>query len=286
MGQTFGTTAKLAALSHSKKYGQYVPKRGEDAARQNKDAFRRDRDDRDRLGVRKTSLAMVKQSKHLATTKTVLNEAGEFETRKGFTGDGLYARVDIPRFAVIGEYIGEVIHDERDARGESAYRLAAMDLPKGKRSAPLYTIDGEEPGVSSIVRYANALDAEEEMNAEFVQFPGPNAPIKKNTDMRVFLVAARDIKRGEEILTWYGEDTQLINTGVAPSQRATKAKKRTGPGLYELDRIVGQKRVSGRDVFNIRWKGYGKADDTWEPEGNLPSGEVAKWKRERRVGPV
>jgi hypothetical protein len=282
MGQTFGTTAKLAALSQSKRYGQYVPARGADAARRNKDAFRRDRDDRDKLGVRVTSLAVVAASKHLAKTKTLLNEAGEFETRKGVAGDGLYARVDIPRFAVIGEYIGKVIHDERDARGESTYRLAAMDLPKGKRGAPLYTIDGEDGSVSSIVRYANAMDAEEEMNAEFVQFPGPNAPLKKNTDMRVFLVAARDIKRKEEILTWYGEDTQLLNTGVAPTQGATKAKKRTGPGLYELDRIVGHKTVRGRDVFNIRWKGYGKADDTWEPEGNLPSGEVARWKRARR----
>ena len=43
---------------------------------------------------------------------------------------------------------------------------------------------------------------------------------------------------------------------------------------YEVKDIVGHKTERGVSYFLIRWKGYTKADDTWEPEETLSCPEI------------
>ena len=39
--------------------------------------------------------------------------------------------------------------------------------------------------------------------------------------------------------------------------------------IYEVEKIVKRKKIRGEDRFLIRWKGYDKGSDTWEPRENL-----------------
>ena len=41
-------------------------------------------------------------------------------------------------------------------------------------------------------------------------------------------------------------------------------------GHYFIDRLVGERKVNGFSEFKVRWSGWGKRHDTWEPELNLP----------------
>ncbi|OWF46651.1 M-phase phosphoprotein 8-like [Mizuhopecten yessoensis] len=41
--------------------------------------------------------------------------------------------------------------------------------------------------------------------------------------------------------------------------------------LYEVERIMGMSKASGKTLYKVRWRGYGAADDTWEPIENLQS---------------
>ncbi|TDG39490.1 hypothetical protein AWZ03_014088 [Drosophila navojoa] len=38
---------------------------------------------------------------------------------------------------------------------------------------------------------------------------------------------------------------------------------------FEVEAIVGHKSKNGESFFLVRWKGYGKEDDSWEPEAEL-----------------
>ena len=47
-------------------------------------------------------------------------------------------------------------------------------------------------------------------------------------------------------------------------------KESKGEGdYYELDKIIDVKKVKGKTLYLARWKGYGKDEDTWEPEENF-----------------
>lgn len=43
----------------------------------------------------------------------------------------------------------------------------------------------------------------------------------------------------------------------------------TSSNVYEVEAIVDHKRKNGRTYYKIRWKGYGKEDDTWQPYETL-----------------
>ncbi len=233
----------MADLAYSAEHEQYIPAQ----TKKNGQIFRRDAEDRDALGVRKTSLVEVKESEHLKRPRALLNNRGEPERRCSLHGDGLYASRNLPKFTVVGEYLGKIIHETANAKGKSNYRFAVVDLRDGRT---VYTIDGNDKEVSSIVRYANAADTLQQVNAEFVQFR-----------RRAFLVTTKKIKARDEIITWYGEDTEVINS-------SPKGKKRARD-VFLVDRIVARRQCAGKDAFLVKWQGYSDEHDSWEPEENI-----------------
>jgi Chromo (CHRromatin Organisation MOdifier) domain len=52
---------------------------------------------------------------------------------------------------------------------------------------------------------------------------------------------------------------------------------------YVIERLVGLRReADGSESYKVRWFGYTREEDTWEPPANLPSSMVQKYRR--RVG--
>lgn len=262
MGQAFGTARPQAELAYSKEHEQYIPAQ----TKQNAQIFKRDSADRDKLGVRETSLVYVKVSEHLKRPKVLRNKHGQLERRSSFKGDGLYAAQDLPKFTVVGEYIGEIIRDTAKARGKSDYRFAVVDLRNGQT---LHTIDGKDKEISSIVRYANAADTLQQVNAEFVQF-----------GKRAFLVTIKRIKADEELITWYGEDTEVINS--APKLKRKRSAK-PKEDVFLLERILQRRRRAGKDEFLVKWQGYTDEHSTWEPEENIFDEEELERARKLRL---
>ena len=255
----------VAELAYSERHEQYVPAQ----TRRNERAFQRDGDGngRDALGVRETPLAYAAPSAHLKRPPVLVNKRGELERRRSVDGDGLYARQDLPRFTVVGEYRGEIIEDAARARGKSSYRFAVVDLESGRT---VRTIDGKDEAASSIARYANAADTLEQVNAEFVQFRG-----------RVFLVATRPIAAREEIITWYGEDTDVINS--APKRKRASIRPKRQRDLFLLERIVARRRRAGNDEFLVKWQGYTDEHNSWVPEADIFDDEELERARKLRV---
>uniref|UniRef100_A0A1B0BBG0 Chromo domain-containing protein n=1 Tax=Glossina palpalis gambiensis TaxID=67801 RepID=A0A1B0BBG0_9MUSC len=72
-----------------------------------------------------------------------------------------------------------------------------------------------------------------------------------------------------------------IKDGGKDRQRKTSAEE---DQEYEVEQIVGHKMVRGVFHFLMRWKGYSKDDDTWEPEYVLNCPIILeKYKRKYRL---
>ena len=54
--------------------------------------------------------------------------------------------------------------------------------------------------------------------------------------------------------------------------------------LYKVEDILDSKKINGKIKYLIAWKGYGPADNTWEPEQNLTDCRelLLEFKRERQ----
>jgi len=39
--------------------------------------------------------------------------------------------------------------------------------------------------------------------------------------------------------------------------------------FFEVERILGKKKAGGSLLYQVRWKGFGPEEDTWEPARNL-----------------
>jgi hypothetical protein len=69
--------------------------------------------------------------------------------------------------------------------------------------------------------------------------------------------------------------TALGKDGVkrTPKHIADLASKNGQEKLYEVESIVGTATRFGKEVYEVKWKGYGSADNTYEPITNLPGYE-------------
>jgi SET domain-containing protein len=111
---------------------------------------------------------------------------------------GLFANRNFDKGEIIQEYIGKhITKEESDNKKKSTMYM--FEVKKYKKI--IKVIDGANKKTSSATRYANTvLKIDDPMkNSDFVQY-----------DERIYLKASRKIKRFEEIITYYGENTQNI----------------------------------------------------------------------------
>ena len=81
----------------------------------------------------------------------------------------------------------------------------------------------------------------------------------------------------EENLTGCQEliDNFLFEEKTRLRMEEERRKREDVEGHYEVGRIIEvQFKKSGSREFQVRWKGHGAADDTWEPEENLDCVEL------------
>ena len=62
-------------------------------------------------------------------------------------------------------------------------------------------------------------------------------------------------------------DLKQVKVIGEPFQTKKKQKKAEEESEYEVEKLVDKRVVGGG--ANVRWKGYGEADDTWESVKNL-----------------
>lgn len=72
-----------------------------------------------------------------------------------------------------------------------------FDVKRGGHVA--YVIDGANAKTSSVLRYVNAADTEDQQNAIWKQYAG-----------RIYMMLTKDLSKDREILTWYGAATPEI----------------------------------------------------------------------------
>jgi uncharacterized protein len=126
------------------------------------------------------------------------------KVKRGLAGLGLFAGEDIKKGEMIIEYIGNILNkEEADAKVTSQY---LFEITRNK------TIDGTPRW--NTARYANHSCA-----------PNAESDVKKG---RVFIIATKNIKDGEEIVYDYGEE--FVEEHIAPYGCNCIAKKH----LYKL----------------------------------------------------
>ena len=66
-----------------------------------------------------------------------------------------------------------------------------------------------------------------------------------------------------------------------------KLKEEEIEGIFEVERVIGKRRVNGFDEYLVKWKGYGNEEDnTWELAWNLPTELIAEFENGLRSGPA
>ena len=69
----------------------------------------------------------------------------------------------------------------------------------------------------------------------------------------------------------------------AVSPNATESSSTVPPNEepeYVVEKIVRTKRQSnGSHLYRIRWYGYGREEDTWEPREHLPEAMIRRYHR-------
>lgn len=111
-------------------------------------------------------------------------------------GKGAFATRDIPKDVTIGEYLGEIYTGKEMQNTDGDYLFSVR-----KNGREVKIIDGKDPEKSSWVRFVNTTLENGEGNARFFQYK-----------QRIFIRTTKKIKKGEEILAYYGDD--YVNTKI------------------------------------------------------------------------
>jgi len=60
------------------------------------------------------------------------------------------------------------------------------------------------------------------------------------------------------------EDSKINNNQIDSESSSIMDEK-----VYEVEKIIGKKKVKGVQHYLVKWEGYSFGENTWEPEGNL-----------------
>lgn len=63
--------------------------------------------------------------------------------------------------------------------------------------------------------------------------------------------------------------TSQLKPVVGQPQEEAAVQLEDGELEYEVERVLGERRVRGGRQFLVKWKGYGDWENSWEPERNL-----------------
>jgi Chromo (CHRromatin Organisation MOdifier) domain len=71
---------------------------------------------------------------------------------------------------------------------------------------------------------------------------------------------------------------------ASANEEGNQARHPEGEAEYVIERIVGVRQgADGKLRYRIRWYGYGRDDDTWEPLEHLPEDLVRRYHRRTRL---
>lgn len=150
----------------------------------------------------------------------VLARASKFLKNLGLTGAGLYANTDYLKGDIIIPYRGALwtdkeVEDNSERFVDNHYLFDVLAVDKDSLEVGMVE-DAQDPEDSNAARYVNSADFEEGQNSRFIQIGN-----------HIFLQAIKHIKKGEEILSYYGHDNDyIIGKKNIPKARGTPARKR------------------------------------------------------------
>lgn len=86
--------------------------------------------------------------------------------------------------------------------------------------------------------------------------------------------------RNEKRISDLSRENQLLQARNKQLQSGidqnAQQKNAIAPDVYEVEKILDQKKQNGVWLYKIRWKGYGVESDTWEKESNLKCPQILK----------
>ena len=77
----------------------------------------------------------------------------------------------------------------------------------------------------------------------------------------------------------------LCGSGCSSAGPARDEEDDEDADVYEVERILDERRQGGRTQFLIRWEGFDEAFDSWEPVGNVSTVLVAAFRKGRQPPP-
>lgn len=133
----------------------------------------------------------------------VTAKASKFLKELGVPGTGLYASMKFSKGDVIIPYKGvlrtdEEIESNSDHFSDDHYLFDILAVSDDSTDVGMVE-DAEDPSKSNAGRYVNSANSDDQQNSRFIQI-----------EDHVFLQAIKPIKKGEEILSYYGDDTDYI----------------------------------------------------------------------------
>lgn len=76
------------------------------------------------------------------------------------------------------------------------------------------------------------------------------------------------------------QQNQTLSARIKQLQSAmaqnSQIENKTENNIYEVEKIIDEKKVGKMQYYLVRWKGFGANDDTWEKEANLMCPTILK----------
>jgi hypothetical protein len=69
--------------------------------------------------------------------------------------------------------------------------------------------------------------------------------------------------------------SQLRPVNGNPIQEAAVTLEGDGEPEYEVERVLGERKVHGKVQYLVKWRGYGEWENSWEPKENLRNAQAA-----------